>query len=103
MIQMLGRQYGQNFTIDEVNSMKTTEKMNWLKRNPVVVARQIDYIFTKFLGPAIIMSGMHPIGEIINYDERREFQARYVQHPHCAFHVKDAPKLDENLLQLLIL
>ena len=28
MIQMLGRQYGQNFTIDEVNSMKTTEKMN---------------------------------------------------------------------------
>ena len=42
------------------------------------------------------MSGMHPIGEIINYDERREFQARYVQHPHCAIHVKDAPKLDEN-------
>ena len=26
----------------------------------------------------------------------KQFQGRCVQHPHCAIHVKDAPKLDEN-------
>ena len=39
---------------------------------------------------------MHIIGQIINYEKTREFQGRCVQHPHCAIHVKDAPKLDEN-------
>ena len=48
--------------------------MNWLKRNPAIAARQIDYLFNKFLGPNVVMSGMHIIGEIINYDETREFQ-----------------------------
>ena len=62
--------------------------MNWLKRNPAIAARQIDYLFNKFLGPNVVMSGMHIIGEIINYDETRELQGRYVQHPHCAIHVK---------------
>ena len=76
--------------------MMTTEKMNWLKKNPVIAARQADYLFTKFLGPNVIMSGMHIIRQIINYDETREFQERCVQHPHYAIYVKDALKLDEN-------
>lgn len=93
---MLAWQYGKHFTTEEVNDMTTTDKMNWLKRNPVIVARQIDYIFTKFLGPHVLMSGMHIIGQIINFDEAREFQGRCVQHPHVAIHVKDAPILDKN-------
>ena len=93
---MLGQQYSKYFTIEEVNNMTTTEEMNWLKRNPVIAARKIDYSFTKFLGPNVIMSGMHIIGQIKNYDETREFQGRCVQHPQCAIHVKDATKLDEN-------
>ena len=39
---------------------------------------------------------MHIIGQIINYDEKREFQGRCVQHPRCAIYVNDAPKFDEN-------
>ena len=50
----------------------------------------------KFLGPNVIMSGMHITGQIINYDEKREFQGRCVQHPRCAIYVNDAPKFDEN-------
>lgn len=97
IIQILAQQYGKHFTTEEVNDMTTTDKMNWLKRNPVIVARQIDYIFTKFLGPHVLMSGMHIIGQIINFDEAREFQGRCVQHPHVAIHVKDAPILDKIL------
>ena len=50
--------------------------MNWLEKNPVVATRQIDYLFTKFLSHNVIMSGMHIIGQIINYDETREFKGR---------------------------
>lgn len=40
---------------------------------------------------------MHPIGEIINHDDRREFQQKTgVEHAHVAVHVKDAPRIDEN-------
>ena len=36
-------------------------KMNYLKRNPVTLARQIDYLFQQLWGK-VILSGMHPIG-----------------------------------------
>jgi hypothetical protein len=96
IFQILGRQYGKNFTLQDVNNMSNNEKISWLKKNPVTVARQVDYLFTKMLGGAVIMSGMHPIGQILNFDEKREFQMRGVEHLHCALHVKDAPKLGEN-------
>ena len=58
IIQMLGRQYGKHFTIEEVNNIRTTEKMNWLKRNPAIAARQVDYLFTKFLGPNVAIHAL---------------------------------------------
>ena len=96
IFQILGRQYGKNFTEQDVNGMSNNEKISWLKKNPVTVARQVDYLFTKMLGSNVIMSGMHPIGQILNFDERREFQMRGVEHTHVALHVKDAPKLDKD-------
>ena len=45
----------------------------------------------------MLMSGMHPIGHILNYDNRREFQQRTgLEHAHVQVHIKDAPKIDEN-------
>ena len=52
-------------------------------RNPVIVARQI-------------LSGMHPVGQILNFDDRREFQNRGTEHMHAPIHIVDAPKIDEN-------
>ena len=39
---------------------------------------------------------MHPIGQILNFDDRREFQNRGTEHIHAPIHVVDAPKIDEN-------
>ena len=39
---------------------------------------------------------MHPIGQILNFDDRREFQNRGTEHMHAPIHVVDAPKIDEN-------
>ena len=70
-------------------------KMNYLKRNPVTVARQIDHLFQQISGK-VILSGMHPIGQILNFDDRREFQRRSTEHIHASIHGVDAPKIDEN-------
>ena len=59
------------------------------------MARQIDYIFKQLWGK-VILSGMHPIGQILNFDDRREFQNRGTEHIHSPIHVVDAPKIDEN-------
>ena len=70
-------------------------KMNYLKRNPVTVARQIDYLIQQLWGK-VILSGMHPIGQILNFDDRREFQNWKMEHMHAPIHVVDALKIDEN-------
>lgn len=44
----------------------------------------------------IIYSGMHPVGQVIDHNERREFQARGAEHPHGILHVKGAPVFDED-------
>ena len=95
IIQIVARQYGETLTDEEMNSVDWSTKMNYLKRNPVTVARQIDYIFQQLWGK-VILSGIYPIGQILNFDDRREFQSRGTEHMHAPIHVVDAPKIDEN-------
>ena len=71
-------------------------KMECLKRNPVTVARQIDYLLQQVITGQSYLSGMHPIGQILNFNDRREFQNRGTKHMHAPIHVVDAPKIDES-------
>ena len=48
----------------------------------MTVARQIDYVFKQVWGK-VILSGMYPIGQIFNFDDRREFQNRGTGHIHA--------------------
>ena len=63
IIQIVACQYGEKVTDGEVNSMDWGTKTNYLKRNPVTAARQIDYLFPQLWGK-VILSGMHPVGQI---------------------------------------
>ena len=83
----------QYLTDEEIKAMDTQTKMNILKRNPVAVARQIDHIFQSVWNN-VVMSGLHPIGQILNFDERGEFQSSGTKHIHATLHIKDAPKVD---------
>ena len=40
----------------------------------------------------VIVSGMHPIGQILNFDNWREFQNRGNEHMHSPIHKVGAPK-----------
>ena len=93
IIQIVARQYGETLTEDQINDMEWSTKVKYLKRNPVTVTRQIDHIFKQVFGK-VILSGMHPIGQILNFDERVEFAARGTAHFHCPAHVVGAPKID---------
>ena len=93
IIQIVAKQYGQILTDEVVESMTWQDKRSWLERNPVTTARHIDYMFEQLWGK-VILSGVHPIGQILNYDIRKEMQGRGTQHFHAAVHVKDAPQID---------
>ena len=95
IIQVVTHQYGQTITDEQVNAMDRSTQVNYLKRNPVTVPRQIDYIFKQLWGK-VILSGMHPIGQILNFDDRREFQHRGTKHMHVPIHLAGALKIDEN-------
>ena len=69
--------------------------MNYLKRDPVTVARQIDYLFKQLWGK-VIFGEMHPIGQILNFENQQEFQKRGSEHMHVPIYRADAPKIDEN-------
>ena len=47
----------------------------YLKRNPITVARQINYVFKQLFGKGIL-SVMHCTGQILHFDNRRESQNR---------------------------
>ena len=68
IIQFVARQYGKILTDEQVNTMDWSTTVNYLKRNSVIAARQIDYVFKQLWGK-IILSGMHPIGQILNFDD----------------------------------
>ena len=79
----------------QAENLDWTEKSKVLKSNPVTVARMFDHRFHAFLRD-VILSPANPIGQVIDYFYRVEFQQRGSPHMHCLFWVKDAPKLKED-------
>ena len=92
VIQVVARRYGETLTVEDIENMSWNDKLKYLQRNPVLVARQIDYIFKQVWGK-VILGGMHPIGQILDFEEKREFQGRGNEHPHASVHVQNAPKI----------
>ena len=89
IIQTIARQFGTEYTEEQVAALSFEEKSSWVRRNPVTAARHFQYrfnlFFSQFLeGPA------KPLGEI---GIRIEFQCR--GSPHARW-IKDAPKYEHD-------
>jgi len=95
IIKIVAKQFGENLDDETINNMSWSTKVKYLKLNPVTVARQIDYWFN-CLWKNVVMSGLHPIGQVLNYDDRREYQDRGAQHMHVTVHIEGAPQFDES-------
>ena len=95
MIQTIAKQYGVHYTDEQVMALTFEQKSNWLRRNPVTAARHFQYRLNTFFQD-FLKSSAHPLGEIVDYGIRIEFQSRGSPHAHTVIWIKDAPKYGVN-------
>jgi len=94
IIKVIGQHYGEVLSDTDIDEMDYNTKCFWLRRNPVIAARHIDYIFQKMFN-GVLLSYPHPVSQILHYDLKTEFQGRGRVHFHLATHNLDAPRLDQ--------
>ena len=104
VIQSIARQYGTTFTDEDVHSMSFEEKSKWLRQNPITAARHFQHRLNTFF-QLFLKSAAHPLGELVDYAIRIEFQARGSPHAHTILWIKDAPKFgvdsDQNVCNFI--
>ena len=92
IVTAIKAQQGENV---DVTTLSWEEKCNILASNPVTCARIFDHRVKLFLSK-VIRSPANPIGEVIDWFYRVEWQARGSPHIHCLFWIKDAPILGKD-------
>lgn len=89
IIQAVGHQYNRNFSDQDVENMNWATKSLWLRRNPVTAVRAFQHRFNAI--HSYIMSKAQPLGHVVEFVEKVEFQARGSPHVHAIYWVQDAP------------
>ena len=77
---------------DELETLGYDEKFRLLNLNPVITARHFQYRVEAFF-KEILLSQLEPLGRIIYYAIRIEFQHRGAPHAHCLLWTSNAIKL----------
>ncbi|KAK7886520.1 hypothetical protein WMY93_026141 [Mugilogobius chulae] len=79
----------------KVESLTWEDRCDLLRRNSVVAAQMFDHRWHVFLND-VILSIAEPIGRVVDYFYRVEFQQRGSPHVHCLFWVEGAPLVGVN-------
>lgn len=91
LFQIIARTQGNNFITDEqVEAMSFNERCSMLNLNPVVVAKHFQHRVETFF-TEILPSELNPIGKIVYYALRIEFQMRGSPHLHALVWTSDCP------------
>ena len=92
VFQIISRIQGKDITDEEVDALSYDEKCKMLNLNPVIVAKhfqfRVETFFTK-----VLLSKSKPVGKIVYYALRIEFQMRGSPHLHALIWTEDCPKL----------
>ncbi|CAB3987819.1 ATP-dependent DNA helicase PIF1 [Paramuricea clavata] len=92
LIKILGRLIdNKDYTDDEVKQMTWQKKSELIQKDPVTCARNFEQMVQLFIHNFIKSSG-HPIGEVVDFFYRVEFQQRGSPHIHGLFWIKNAPE-----------
>ncbi|XP_078795313.1 uncharacterized protein LOC144988623 isoform X2 [Oryzias latipes] len=83
------RQEGRTQTADQLD---WAERCELLRRNSVTAARMFDFRWHCFLR-VVLMSPANPIGKIVDFFYRIEFQQRGSPHVHVLFWIEGAPRI----------
>ena len=92
LFQIIARTKGINMTTQQVEALSYNERCSMLNLNPVVLAKHFQYRVETFF-KEVLLSNANPIGKIIYYALRIEFQMRGSPHLHALIWTSDCPKL----------
>ena len=81
----------QSLSDEEVNELTWEEKCILIKSDPVTCARYFEHRFQTFM-INVMKNKLNPIGEIVDFFYRVEFQQRGSPHVHMLIWIKDAPE-----------
>ncbi|XP_068758167.1 uncharacterized protein [Montipora capricornis] len=99
--QIIARTQGKNLTNEQVDALSYNERCSMLNVNPVVVAKHFQYRVETFF-TEILLSNTNPIGKIVYYALRIEFQMRGSPHLHALIWTSDCPKLTHDTKEAYI-
>ena len=91
LLYVLANRAGMNISKEDVDGLSSEQKRALLCSDPITTARHFSQRFQKFI--AFMKGSSKPIGEIVDYFLRVEFQLRGSPHVHSLWWVKDAPDL----------
>ena len=92
LFQIIAKTQGKNMTDNEIESLSYNERCSMLNLNPVVVAKHFQHRVETFFSE-VLLSSLNPIGKIVYYALRIEFQMRGSPHLHALVWTSDCPKL----------
>ena len=90
LIAIISKLKGENLSEEDINSISYFERCRYLNLNPVLLARYFQYRVEVFF-KEIVVDG--PLGKVIYYAIRVEFQIRGIPHIHSFLWVLNAPVL----------
>ena len=93
LMVVLSKCKGQNLSEEQASELSPSEKRALMTTNPVVTARHFAHRF-QCLSREVIKGTGQPIGEVLDFFWRIEFQLRGSPHVHSMWWIKDAPNLD---------
>lgn len=101
LFQIIARTQGRNMSNEEVDALSYNDRCSMLNLNPVVVAKHFQYRVETFF-TEVLLSNANPIGKIVYYALRIEFQMRGSPHLHALIWTSDCPKLTSDNKQAYI-
>jgi hypothetical protein len=95
LFQIIAKTPGQNITDQEVEALSYADRCSIFNLNPVIVAKHFQHRVESFFSE-FRLSQLNPIGKIIYYALRIEFQMRGSPHLHSLIWTSDCPKLNSD-------
>ena len=92
LFHILSKINGDQMTDDQIENLSYDQKCSMLNLNPVIVAKHFQHRVESFV-KHVLLSSVKPIGEIIYYALRIEFQMRGSPHLHALIWTSDCPEL----------
>ena len=92
LLYILANRDGMDLIEQQAKDLPATQRKRLLCSYPVIVAQHFSHRFNSFM-KFILNGDGKPIGEILDYFWRVEFQQKGSPHIHSLWWVKDAPNL----------